>query len=717
MYKDCFLLRCVFEVSSASRLDFSTVASWKSPAQLVFMGGGPGLAGLRKYVVYLVFGHFCGVSGSSLERLSPLPPSCSGGQRWPLAACDALTTSEGGLQALSLILRMAATSVAWGFAPGTPRRGAACLGMRWLHIGLILAWSACLLFPAESAAPAEASVQTEGVKSERRVYSESQKARVTADQKSVKESGAVVLSSNSYNDFMEAHPLVMVLFYAPWCYWSRAALPEFDAAAKLLSHHNPPVIAARVDCTESEDVCTDTDVREYPTIRLYVEGKAHPYEGRRYRTHIVHWVDLKVDRDKQLASTAHLDELIGSSSSGAESHLVAVAAFPPDYNKSSFQSVARTFGDEVLFGDTTDPAVIKHLQDAHIVPKLAGDSSRKEQLRPPFVAVFSAHQGEPGVHIYQGQVAEVNELRTFVRQWLFPVVSLFDSESIGDAFFRDPRPKFVLLVDSEKHGALLEEAEEANPKDPLLAAFRAVAAKHRASVAATVSGNKKTFGRQLFSVLGVEDETLPQVRLMLINNNSEGKHKPTLKFRPSAPLPSVAAEGGDRQKLEEALSSFVSGVLSRELSPYFRSEAPPEVPEGKGSVRTLVASTFAAEIAKEPNVLVEFYAPWCGFCRKMEPAYKELARRVAGVSGLLIARIDATRNEVEGVQVAGYPTVYLYRRGHGEPLLYAGDRSTRDMLEWLSLRVKGTSAFSPDELMAADLSGSGNPTASVLEEL
>ncbi|KAL8453794.1 hypothetical protein Emed_000735 [Eimeria media] len=617
---------------------------------------------------------------------------------------------------------MAAASQARGYVPRAPRRRPACTRMRWLQVCLAMASIACVFSPADSAAPAEVAVQAEGLKSERRVYSEAQKARVTADQQTVKESGAVSLSSSSYNEFMEAHPLVMVLFYAPWCYWSRAALPEFDAAAKLLSHHNPPVIAARVDCTENEDVCTDTDIREYPTIRLYVEGESHPYEGRRYRTHIVHWVDLKVDRDKQLASAAHLDELIGSSSSGAESHLVAVAAFPPDYNKTSFQSVARTFGDEVLFGDTTDPDVIKHLQEKHITPRLSSTeqqsgSKDERQLKPPFVAVFSAHQGEPGVHIYQGQVGEVNELRSFVRQWLFPVVSLFDADSIGDAFFRDPRPKLVLLVDAEKHAALLEEAEAPEPKDPLLAAFRAVAAKHRASVAATVSGNKKAFGRQLFSILGVEDETLPQVRLLMINNNPEGKHKPTLKFKPSSPLPFTEAQNEGQQQLEEALSVFVSAVLSRKLSPYFRSEAPPEIPEGKGSVKTLVASTFADEIAKEANVLVEFYAPWCGFCRKMEPAYKELARRVAGVSGLVIARIDATRNEVEGVQIAGYPTVYLYRRGHGEPLLYAGDRSTRDMLEWLSLRVKGASPFIPDELMAQDLTNAGSPTASVLEEL
>ncbi|KAL8424681.1 hypothetical protein Efla_006466 [Eimeria flavescens] len=655
-----------------------------------------------------------------------------GGGRWLHVACRRKVASEGSELAVQ---KMEEKVTFRQLSSGRGGRGRWPLQtvLRSGWFSLFAAASVCgfllLLSPegAAASAAAKAAGQKEGVKSERRVYSEAQKARAAADQQTVRESGAVALSDPEYTEFMAAHPLVLVLFYAPWCYWSRAALPEFDAAAKLLSHHDPPVIAARVDCSANDDLCTEADIREYPTIRLYVEGEAHAYEGRRYRTHVVHWVDLKVDRDKQLESKEHLDELLASSTAGTDSHVVAVAAFPPDYSKASFQSVARAFGEEVLFGDTTDPAVIKHLQETHIAPRLASSSSGsgQELPRPPFVAVFSSHKGEPSVHIYRGQVAEVNALRSFVRQWLFPVVSLFDADTIGDTFFRDPRPKLVLLLDTEKHASLLQEAEAPDPQSPFLSAFRAVAAAHRASVAATVCGNKKPFEKQLFSVLGVEDEALPQVRLLRVDANSEGRHKPTQKYKPEAPLPSVpsaaaAGEGGEGEKeqLERGMHAFVEAVLSGQLAPYFRSEPPPEVPEGKGHVRTLVASNFATEVAKEPNVLVEFYAPWCGFCRKMEPAYKELARRVAGVSGLLIARVDANRNEVEGVHIAGYPTVYLYRRGHAEPLLYTGDRSTRDMLEWLSLRVTDVSAFSADELMARDLAAaSTSPTSSVLEEL
>ena len=59
-----------------------------------------------------------------------------------------------------------------------------------------------------------------------------------------------------------------------------------------------------------------------------------------------------------------------------------------------------------------------------------------------------------------------------------------------------------------------------------------------------------------------------------------------------------------------------------------------EVPEKShdGSVRVLVGKNFKEEVYQVPNrfTFIEFYAPWCGHCKKLVPEYEALALRVKG---------------------------------------------------------------------------------------
>ncbi len=52
-------------------------------------------------------------------------------------------------------------------------------------------------------------------------------------------------------------------------------------------------------------------------------------------------------------------------------------------------------------------------------------------------------------------------------------------------------------------------------------------------------------------------------------------------------------------------------------------------------------------------MFVEAYAPWCGQCKKLTPKYEALAKSYAGDANMVIAALDATENDIEGIKITG----------------------------------------------------------------
>lgn len=101
------------------------------------------------------------------------------------------------------------------------------------------------------------------------------------------------------------------------------------------------------------------------------------------------------------------------------------------------------------------------------------------------------------------------------------------------------------------------------------------------------------------------------------------------------------------------------------------------------------------------DTFVAFYAPWCGYCAAMEPAWEALAGGLAHDPSVRVAKfradLPADREWLaRELGVRSFPTLLLFPRSRGssadEPVRYAGRRDTESLFAFLRTSVRRNDA-------------------------
>lgn len=96
-------------------------------------------------------------------------------------------------------------------------------------------------------------------------------------------------------------------------------------------------------------------------------------------------------------------------------------------------------------------------------------------------------------------------------------------------------------------------------------------------------------------------------------------------------------------------------------------------------ITELTDKNFGETIGTSKYAIVEFYAPWCGFCQEFAPIYEEAAKRIKEVNDtVLVAKINADQFEevAEQNDIEGLPTIKWFVNGsdkyeyNGSPSMY-----------------------------------------------
>jgi len=153
---------------------------------------------------------------------------------------------------------------------------------------------------------------------------------------------------------------------------------------------------------------------------------------------------------------------------------------------------------------------------------------------------------------------------------------------------------------------------------------------------------------------------------------------PTLKFFKSGTDSGVKYRG---QRDLDSLVKFINQQMGIEVE---EEKVEPEEAIVDNGLYVLNEKSFAKHIETGDH-FIKFYAPWCGHCQKLAPAWAELAKAFEDNAKVKIAKLDCTQAQsvCQENEVRGYPTLQYIRNGKLVEA-YKGGRDLASLKEFIS---------------------------------
>jgi len=145
------------------------------------------------------------------------------------------------------------------------------------------------------------------------------------------------------------------------------------------------------------------------------------------------------------------------------------------------------------------------------------------------------------------------------------------------------------------------------------------------------------------------------------------------------------------QRTIEAFTTFVEKIKNPGAQEAAQVEEKKDAPaqDASSNVVSLGDANFA-EKTKEGDWLIEFFAPWCGHCKRLAPTWEELATKVKGQFN--VAKVDCTVETAtcSGQGIRGYPTIKYFSKGQVHD--YSGQRTIDDFTSFVQGKQGGATA-------------------------
>ena len=440
------------------------------------------------------------------------------------------------------------------------------------------------------------------------------------------ENDVIILTDSTFDKAVAKYDYLLVLFYAPWCGHCKKFHPEYEKAAKTLRKEN--LYLSKVDATVEKKLAEKFEIQGFPTVKLFIKGEAIEYTGGRKEQEVINWMRKKTGpATKLIQSTEDIDKL-------KKDNDVVLIYFGNNKNElDEYTKVARK-NEDFPFANVENEEIAKKLG-----------------IKMGTVVMFRNFE-EPQKELSGSLTSK--KIEEFIDSFSSPKVMGFD-EKAAQIIFGKAIPAIILYCD-----------KNSDKWDEYRKLMETISDKIGGKLKVVQTDIKEGMASRLAEYIGVKESDLPSVRIAdtridLKKYNMEGEIN------------------------EKNILKFIEDWENNKLKPHLKSAEEPK--ENKGDVFVVVGKTYEKEVINnDKDVMLLFYAPWCGHCKALHPKYEEVAKKLKEKNPkLLLAKIDATENEVENINISGFPTVKFYpgNKKNKAPIDYNGDRSVNDMIKFI----------------------------------
>ncbi|KAJ8246000.1 hypothetical protein GJAV_G00262580 [Gymnothorax javanicus] len=464
------------------------------------------------------------------------------------------------------------------------------------------------------------------------------KVKKTKTESIKEEKGVLVLKKSNFDQALRKYKQLLVNFHAPFSGDSQSLSIEFNKAAQHLKAESFKVHLGVIDVSNEKDLAKELNVTAFPSLRLYISGdKQNPVICPVVKTasSIVTWLKRRSGPSAELIKDLDEAEIFIAVED------VVILGFFKDLEKGGVEEFYAAALDmpDLPFGVTKNKQVFS-----------------KYEIAQDTVVLFKASEKSEVFEI----TSEVSkkDLIQFIRVHEMDLVTEYNGLTSAK-ILSSVITNHLILFDNksdENHGKNYE-------------AFKSAAAEFLGKVLFVLIDTDEPRNGRILEYFRVRAVETPSVRMVNLTDNVQYQMPAELTL--------------------DYLKAFCQTYLDGKAEPKLQSLPIPKDWD-KHPVKELVGSNFEkVSFNEERNVFIMFYAPWSERCQELFKIWEKLGKIYEQHESVVIAKIDATANDINILLQQRYPALMFFPAVYAEKAIpYFGERTLEAMVEFVEEQVE-----------------------------